>query len=611
MSAFERTRDLEPIDAGQVQVQQHDTGQAIRDEFESFLTRCGPDHFVAPVLQNLLNKRKVGCVVLNVDDEARAGHRDNIVQPLPLARQALPLQYTSADVTDSSRAAPWLGWTLLVAAMLCLWPGSATAAPPGATAVQPADPPSLTASSLTPPPVEGADEGVDRVLRLEDVRIEGREQVSARDIRRVLRRDGLVTGAEIVWPADPRVSAARDRLRATGYFRRVTLRLEPVEGSTNLVVLVVDLEERPTVSVEKLYLGNSRLTPFRGGASIAERNFAGRGVLLGGAFVWSTLPNVDRGRRQQAYKVFAEAPRLGQARLGVLGSAYLISANEPFRVAGDEADPDPRLFRAFDYTRIGGLVGLTFPLLPELALGFDYRFERVDALVPTEANYLRPDGELVPIDFSLRDGTHRLTAAHFGVSWDGRDEAFLAGKGGRFGFDLQVSSPALGSQYEYIKLVAAGAYTIRLPWRHWLSPKVQGGQIAGGAPIFEQFYAGDLSAWTPGREQGLRFSTRNPIDVFGTGVDARTFGVLFGRVDLEYVWPLFRRTRNRAVYGGDLFLSSGIFTLVEDRAQRAMRRAVGDTVAPIGFNADVGLRLDTAIGTVGVSVGNVLRRTPL
>src|SRR6185503_15600998 len=105
----------------------------------------------------------------------------------------------------------------------------------------------------------------------------------------------------------------------------------------------------------------------------------------------------------------------------------------------------------------------------------------------------------------------------------------------------------------------------------------------------EQFYSGDLSAWTPGRELGLRYSTRNPIDVFGTGISNRTFGVLFGRVDLEYAWPLFRRTRTRVVYGGDLVISTGIFTIVGDKTERARRRAEGDSVAPIGFNADIGL----------------------
>jgi outer membrane protein insertion porin family len=460
------------------------------------------------------------------------------------------------------------------------------------------------------PPGDSRDE-VARVLTIERVEISGREQVSLRQIETVLHREGIVEGAEILWPEDPRVERARDRLRATGYFKRVTLRVEPVDGTTDRVVLVADLEERSSVSLEALYLGSSAMTPFRGGFSVAERNFLGRGVHVGGALIWGTLPRIERARRQQAYKVFAEAPRLGRAPLGVLGSAYIISASEPYRVGGTESDPNPDLFRAFDYTRVGGLVGLTFPLSPSLSLGVDYRFERVDALLPDDPAWIRPDEVVTPVSLDVHDGVHRLTAAHFGVVWDGRDEAFLAGRGGRFVLDLQLSSPAIGSQYEYIKLVAGGAYSFRLPWRHWLTPSLSGGQIAGGAPVFEQFYSGDLADWTPGREQALRYSTRNPIDVFGTGIDARTFGVIFGRVDLEYVWPLFRRTRTRRVYGGDLFLSAGIFSLAEDRETRRQRRDAGQRVAPIGFNANFGLRLDTALGTFNVSVGNILERTPL
>ncbi|MEM6996477.1 MAG: hypothetical protein AAF721_38590, partial [Myxococcota bacterium] len=117
--------------------------------------------------------------------------------------------------------------------------------------------------------------------------------------------------------------------------------------------------------------------------------------------------------------------------------------------------------------------------------------------------------------------------------------------------------------------------------------------------------------WTPGRELGLRMSTRNPIDVFGTGIDRRPYGDIFGRFDLEYVWPLFRRTRTRMFNGGDLFFGAGAFTLVGNAAERAEARAAGQPVTPVGFNANLGLRLDTGLGTFKISVGSLLRRTPL
>ena len=40
-------------------------------------------------------------------------------------------------------------------------------------------------------------------------------------------------------------------------------------------------------------------------------------------------------------------------------------------------------------------------------------------------------------------------------------------------------------------------------------------------------------------------------------------------------------------------------------------RAAGEWVAPLGFNANFGLKLDTAIGTFDISVGNILERLPL
>ncbi|MCA9711345.1 MAG: BamA/TamA family outer membrane protein, partial [Myxococcales bacterium] len=471
------------------------------------------------------------------------------------------------------------------------------------------------APSLPPPAprAAGADAHDDavRVLRVERIIITGREQVAERQIMVVLEREGLVAGAELLWPEDERVDRVRDRLRATGYFKRVVLRVEPLADDDERVELFIDLVERSTVSLSEVYLGGSKLTPFHGGLALAERNFLGRGVRLGGAFIWGAQPRIGKSRRQQAYRAFAEAPRLMAAPLGLLAGGWYVSASEPYRVKGPEDDPDPSLFRTFEYDRIGGQVGVGFPLTPRLSLAVDYTFERVAAFLPVGPQRETEAGELVDVDLHLRDGVHRHTSVDFSLGYDGRDELFLVGKGGRFVLDVQASSSATGSQYEYVKLVAAGAYSFRLPWRHWLTPSASGGQIAGHAPIFERFYSGDLSAWTPGREQGLRYSTRNPIDVFGTGIDTREFGDLFGRVDLEYAWPLFRRTRTRGVYGGDLYLSLGVFTLVGDLAERARRRQADQRVAPLGASADVGLRLDTALGTFNLSVGDVLRRTPL
>lgn len=515
------------------------------------------------------------------------------------------MRHRRSHVGQGPFAAGCRGLTLLVmvvaiyGGLASIWPvpGWATT-PPGAQPAKPAEEVEAAESKVTTD-----DDPVIRVLRIAEVRVEGLEQVRLRQIERILEAEALVVGAEISWPAERRVERVRDQLRATGYFKQVILRLQPT-ARRDEVNLIVDLQERGTVAISKVYLGNSLLTPFRGGVQIAERNFLGRGIEVGGAMIWGSRPSMPRGQRQQAYRLFVEAPRLGRAPVGMLGAVYGASASEPYRVSGDDNDPDPDLFRPLDYTRFGGLVGLTFPVLPDLKLGVDFRFEWVRAL--TEGLNTGRRSEL-----DLLEGGHRLTSAHFALVWDGRDEAALLGKGGRIALDLQLSSPALGSEYEYIKLVVGGAYTVRLPWKHWFTPRLSGGQIAGRAPRFERFYAGDLSDWTPGREQGLIYSTRRPIDVFGTGIDASSFGVIFGRFDLEYAIPLFRRTKTRAIYGGHLFLSTGVFTLVGERDERDRRRDAGEIAVPWGFNADFGVRLDTAIGRINLSVGNVLQRTPL
>src|SRR5262249_17593940 len=146
-----------------------------------------------------------------------------------------------------------------------------------------------------PAPVPADDDSEDaRALEIARVDIVGREQVSLRQIEGILAREGLVRGAEVLWPADPRIKRVRERLRATGYFKSVTLKLVPVEDSTQKVVLVIELHERSSVAVQELYLGSSRMTPFHGGIAVSERNFLGRGVHIGGALVWGTLPKIDQ-----------------------------------------------------------------------------------------------------------------------------------------------------------------------------------------------------------------------------------------------------------------------------------------------------------------------------
>lgn len=502
-----------------------------------------------------------------------------------------------AAATATGRPAPrrWSrgpAWGFVAAGALALGPAAADARPAAAPAAAPED-------DL-------------RTVQIAALEVRGAEQTPADRLLEFLAAEGLREGAALLWPEDARIQRARARLLATDLFERVTLRLRPTAADPGRVTLTVEVEERSSLAVTDLYLGTSAFTPFRGGLQVIERNLLGRAVQIGGGFVWGSLPRqVPRSRRQQAFRLHVAAPRIRGTRFGLAGTLFVHSASEPYRIAGREDDPDPRHFRTVDYGRIGGILGTTFNVGNRLVFGLDYRFERVNALLPPAPTYTAPDGVAAPVDLELRGGVHRLTTFNLGINYDGRDEAARFGKGARFALELQVSSPLVGSEYEFIKVVAGGAYSFRLPWGHWITPSVVAGQIAGRAPRFERFFAGDLSNWTPGRELGLIYTTRSPVDVFGTGIDRRTLGSLFARLDLEYVWPLFTRNRVRGIKAGYLVWSTGVFSFAGDAEERARRRAAGEWAAPLGFNANFGLRLDTVVGAVDLTVGNVLQRTPL
>lgn len=467
------------------------------------------------------------------------------------------------------------------------------------------------------PPTPGASVSsevveAERAVTIVAVRVRGREQVSSAQIDAMLAAVGVEAGAVVSWPEDPRVDELRARLISTGYFRRVTVGLVPLPGPTPRGVLTIELDERSSLVVDDVYLASSRLTPFHGGLSLLERNFLGRAVHFGGAWVWGVRPShVPRARNQQSGRLHIEAPQLAGSVVGLSGTMFYVSASEPFRVAGEFDDPTPSLFRTLEYSRVGGVIGIGVPIASELRLGVDYRFEEVDVVIPWELEQTLPDGSSRPISFVVADGASTLTSAEVSLRWDGRDRELSLGSGARLAVDVHWSSPLVGSDYEFAKVRGAAAYSFRLPWGHWLTPGLIGGQVVGKAPRFELFHPGDLNAWTPGRELGLTYSTRAPFDVLRTGVDTYALVHMFAAGDVEYALALFRRPRTALVEGGHLYITFGTYIVAGDAATRLERAELGLPEMPMGVDANFGLRLDTSFGVVDLSIGNVMRRLPL
>ncbi|MCA9681252.1 MAG: MMPL family transporter [Myxococcales bacterium] len=253
----------------------------------------------------------------------------------------------------------------------------------------------------------------ERSIEIVALQIRGRKQVTVKQITEALEAEGLREGERIFWPEDPRIDRASERLASTGYFDQVALRLVPVSDRRDQAALVIDIHERSSLIVRDIHAQGSRLTPFAGGFDLMERNLAGRSVHLGGGFVVGTpARGVEDPRRQQAYKLYTELPVVAGTPIGVAASAYAILANEPYRVAGLDADPNPANFDTVRYDRFGGVVGVTVPFSADLQLGIDFRFEAIDArLAALTAVFTRAGRpELDPVPTLLTPTRARIRA---------------------------------------------------------------------------------------------------------------------------------------------------------------------------------------------------------
>lgn len=386
---------------------------------------------------------------------------------------------------------------------------------------------------------------------------------------------------------EERLTVARLRLLATGYFKDVRTRLE--RGSArNHVVVVLEIEEKlPVPVVEGIYLGFSPVTPLFGGLSLVDQNFLGRGMVLGFGGVVSPYQQAARARLE-------EASLLG----GDLGMRLRLVANnglEPI-AQGSSATAGGTL----RYQRVGGSAGLTLTQGWVGRFYMDYRFEVLRGTLTLAPNAARPP-RLLP-------GVSRLSTLTMGFERDTRNRAFVPTSGTAIRFSAEAASALILSDYEYAKFRAA--YHALLPlsrlWsklkEHAFSLRLEGGLVLAGlpyggesgAPFFDEFYVGDTSYFRYGRNSlpryfGLNFS---PFNEYG---DVLLSG------GLEYALPLVTEGEG-ALYRAYLY---GAFDVTEvTRARDVITgnltgRPILDHFTP---TFDAGFKVETVVGTFAFSL---------
>jgi hypothetical protein len=482
----------------------------------------------------------------------------------------------------------------------------ATAQPAVGDGDAPAIDPNVDAFGAADPPIgiearDGDEFGP--MIVIEQIEITGNDSTAERVIRRALP----VVAGDVVRAGDQRLRDARFKLLALGFFRDVTLALR--KGSERgRVVLSVEVTERGTIVLNRLWYGSSRSSKYWLGADLGERNLFGTGLSLGGGAVYAGHGGIDGSRSQWAGELRLAASALGGTRWGAFGVINAVHGSEPFRIAGALDDDDDANFTAFPYRRISGRGGATYDLTALMRITAAFRAEVVDAAVPVAPTRTTDDGTTVPIDLHLEPGRSRVMALSIGLDRDTRPDPVLPHDGSRIRLGAELGSSLLGGSYDFVTVLAS--YERWWPVRqgtHAVGLRLAGGVIIGDAPRFDRIHTGDVDRMVTPRALGLVVSASSAPDFLGTRAEDDAYGEVGGSAMVEYVARLWRGGKH--LYGGDLFVGAGVWSLA-DRADFRTRSGTVRDALPLDLVFDVGLRVDTEIGIFELTLANALGRVP-
>jgi hypothetical protein len=215
-----------------------------------------------------------------------------------------------------------------------------------------------------------------------------------------------------------------------------------------------------------------------------------------------------------------------------------------------------------------------------------------------------PSGEVRAVDLHLEDDTSRVITLFSAYDRDTRSDPVLPWQGDRLLLHAELGASVVGSSYDFGSLLAK--YERWWPVHgnsHVLSLHLGGGFVFGEVPLFERLHVGDINRMVSPRALGLVTSTTPSLDILGTSTDEISYGEIGGLAELQYSYKLFES--QRFVYGGELFVGAGLWTLATTGALDPR------SSPPIDILLDAGLRLDTEIGIFELSMANALGRLPL
>jgi hypothetical protein len=218
------------------------------------------------------------------------------------------------------------------------------------------------------------------------------------------------------------------------------------------------------------------------------------------------------------------------------------------------------------------------------------------------------DGRVVPIDLRLEPGDSRVITAGVGFDRDTRPDPILPHSGGRITAAVELGTSAFGSDYDFATMFARYEHWWPLrEERHTIGVRLAGGVVIGNAPRFDRIHISDVNRMLTQRALGLVLSNAPPLDILTTRDDKPSYGDLGGSATVEYAFRLFRGIGPKSLYGGDLFVGTGIWGLAQ-LAEYQYRDTSLWKALPIDLYVDAGLRIDTDIGIFELTIANALGR---
>ncbi|WP_183933888.1 outer membrane protein assembly factor BamA [Sphingomicrobium lutaoense] len=281
----------------------------------------------------------------------------------------------------------------------------------------------------------------------------------------VIRREFRVAEGDAFNAAAIRRS--EDRIKSLGFFQEeLEIKQEPV--GEDRVALNLDVEERSTGEVQ-LSAGFSSLERFLLSASIAQRNWMGKGQQLSAGVNWSRYSkSVQLG--------FVEPYFMGrQILLG--GDIYRRDFNS-FNFIGNQRNT------TYSQNSTGGGIRLGFPVTEYFSFGARYRLVNDEIDLSRSLFFTDPDGD-GPLEAEcdpLKAGNYlcdelgtRLTSSiGYTLAFNNTD-GLRATRGQRFSVSQDFAG--LGGDVKYLKSSANAAKYFRLPADFILSVQGEGGYI--------------------------------------------------------------------------------------------------------------------------------------